>query len=122
MAIHGHPRATIDIGLLVQPDDVERIFEAVRPLGFSIEARPMNFSGSAMQIRRISKVDERDGEVLMLDMLLVTPETRSAWETRQEVPWQGYPLTVVSRDGLILLKKFRSSKQDLADIEALSES
>ena len=33
----------------------------------------MSFSQGATEIRRISKIDPRDGETLMLDLLLVTP-------------------------------------------------
>jgi len=41
------------------------------------------------------------------------------WETRERLAWRGRPITVVSREGLVKLKKFRGSKLDLADIEYL---
>jgi len=43
------------------------------------------------------------------------------WEGREEVQWEGLPVRVVSRDGLIALKRLRGSRQDVADIERLSE-
>jgi len=55
----------------------------------------------------------------MLDLLLVTPALEEAWLHREKRDWRGGELTVVSRDGLIQLKKYRSSAQDLADIERL---
>src|SRR5207249_807005 len=44
MAIHGKPRATIDIDLLIQSGDEERVYGAVEPLGFRIKAKPMDFA------------------------------------------------------------------------------
>jgi hypothetical protein len=119
MAVHGAPRATIDIDVLIKPDDELNVERAAVGLGYKIKAKPMSFSGGAVEIRRISKIDPTDGEVLMLDMLLVTPAVATSWEGRQTVPWRGGQLSVVSKEGLIALKVFRSSDQDLADIARL---
>jgi hypothetical protein len=119
VGVHGYPRATVDIDLLIRAEDEERLYAAVEALGFTLKARPMSFDGGAMQIRRVSKVDAGDGEVLMLDLLLVTPEYQRVWDTRQRLQWRNRELTVVSREGLIALKRSRSSAQDLADIEKL---
>jgi hypothetical protein len=118
MAIHGKPRATIDIDVLIRPEDEECVYAAVEPLGFRIKAKPMNFAGGTMQIRRVTKIDA-DGDVLMLDLLLVTPTYEDVWRSRQTVEWRDQMIFVVSREGLIALKSSRSSKQDLADIESL---
>ncbi len=119
MAVHGAPRATIDIDLLVRPEDVDHIREVVAPQGFTFRALPMTFSNGRVRIERVTKIDPADGETLMLDLLLVTPELETAWHTREKRQWRGGILTVVSREGLIQLKTYRSSKQDQADIERL---
>ena len=108
MAVHGFTRATEDIDLLIRPKDFARVKTAVARLGFTFEARPMTFSGGAMEIRCISKIDRADGDVLILDLLLVTPASEDVWETRQSLPWRGKPMSVVSREGLIALKRSRS--------------
>ncbi len=118
MAIHGQPRATIDIDLLIRPEDEVRIYAAVEPLGFRIKAKPMHFAGGTMEIRRVTKIDP-DGETLMLDLLLVTPAFEDTWQSRRTVEWRDHIVFVVSREGLIALKSSRSSAQDLADIERL---
>jgi hypothetical protein len=82
MAIHGHPRATIDIDLLIRPEDEEPVYAAVAPLGFQIRAQPMEFDGGQTQIRRVTKIDPADGETLMLDLLLVTPKHEPVWQSR----------------------------------------
>ncbi|MDP9192172.1 MAG: hypothetical protein M3P06_10780 [Acidobacteriota bacterium] len=119
MAVHGAPRATIDIDLLVREEEVERIRVVVGHLGFTFRAFPMTFAGGNIRIERVSKIDPGDGETLILDLLLVTPELEAAWRGREIRPWRGGFLTVVSRTGLIQLKTYRSSTQDRADIERL---
>lgn len=117
VGVHGFPRATVDIDLLIRPEAEDAVYDAVAPLGFTFKANPMNFG--PMQIRRVSKIDEADGEVLMLDLLFVTSAFEQAWESRERHEWLGRELVVVSKQGLIALKTGRSSKLDLADIEKL---
>ena len=121
MAVHGVPRATVDIDLLIAPDSLDRVKTIVRQLGYVFEAQPMSFAGGAVEIRRISKPDPEGGDVLKLDLLLVTPEIRRFWEQRELVEWEEGPLWVVSRDGLIGLKSLRDSGTDRDDIRKLRE-
>ena len=121
VGVHGFPRATVDIDLLVPRDEEERVYEAVAPLGYTVKAKEMHFDGGATEIRRVSKIDPADGEVLMLDLLLVTPALQVVWDTRERFLWKGRELWVVSPDGLIALKQRRSSATDLADIENLTQ-
>jgi hypothetical protein len=120
MAVHGYPRATIDIDVLVLVDDVSRIQDAVRPLGFVLRAEPMSFRGGDVEIRLISKTLS-DGQILSLDLLLVTPAVRAAWDSRQVVEWDFGSISVVSREGLILMKSLRGSGLDQDDIDHLRE-
>ena len=121
MAVHGLPRATVDIDLLILGKSLEQVRELARTLGYTIEAFPMTFSRGAVEIRRLSKIDRDTGIVLSLDLLLVTPEIVDIWQSRTEVAWEAGSLWVVSRRGLMALKSLRSSAQDLADIERLKE-
>jgi hypothetical protein len=59
--------------------------------------------------------------VLTLDVLLVTPALREVWESRVQADVEGGTLSVVSREGLIALKKFRGSGTDLDDIKKLEQ-
>ncbi|HEY0158318.1 MAG TPA: hypothetical protein VGF28_13635 [Thermoanaerobaculia bacterium] len=118
LAVHGAPRATIDIDLLVGTGDVARVREIAEGLGFRFPAMPMNFSN--IRIDRITKIDAV-GDTLMLDLLVTTPELEHVWRGRQHLPWKGRQISVVSREGLVTLKMLRASKQDLADIERLRD-
>src|ERR1051325_2172090 len=119
MAVWGVPRATIDIDLLIEPAMLDRALDAVRPLGYVIRARPMDFSGGAIAIRRVSKVEAESGDTLMLDLMLVTPALEDVWAGRERLEWDRGTITVVSKSGLIKLKTFRSSGRDLDDIALL---
>lgn len=119
MAVYDLPRATLDIDLLIPIDSLLRAQRAVEPLGFTLNAAPMEFHGGKIRIHRLCKIDHGTGEQLILDFLLATPETLAAWEGRRDVQWEGRTLKVVSPRGLILLKSFRRSGKDQDDIEHL---
>lgn len=119
MAVYALPRATLDIDLLVEESSLEVTRRAVHDLGFTLKAAPMEFHGGKVHIHRVSKIDPGTGEILILDLLIVTPEIKSAWDTRTKVEWEHGNISVVSPEGLILLKSFRRSGQDQDDIDFL---
>lgn len=118
LAVHGYPRATLDIDLLALAGSGERIRECARALGFTLEAAPMEFAGGAVRIKRLSKVLPTSEDVLMLDVLSVASEIEN--EIVVEVlDWEGQPLRTVDRASLARLKMLRGSAQDMADLEKL---
>ena len=116
LAIHAEPRATKDIDLLVKPDDLDRIRTVLRGLGFRLEAAPMEFK-SGISLQRISKIEQH--EVFTLDLVLATEAFEGVWTSRQRVTWNEQPLWVVSREGLIAMKRLAGRPQDLADLHHL---
>ena len=119
MAIHGLPRATMDIDLLVLSKDVARIWQIAQELGYDVEGLPLHFD---VEIRRISKIDTVSKQLITLDLLLVGDTIKDVWETRELVDWSEGSSWVVSADGLIKMKLLAGRKQDLADIERLREA
>lgn len=119
MAIFAMPRATLDIDMMIELGTLFRTKRAVEDLGFTLSGAPMEFHDGKVQIYRLCKIDAVSTEELALDLLIVTPETRQVWESRLKVEWEGGSLSVVSPEGLITLKSFRSSGQDLDDIAYL---
>jgi hypothetical protein len=118
VAIHGAPRATTDIDLLVEPSSLARAVEVARVCGFTIAALPMRFrDGTEMQ--RITKI--AGAEVLMLDLLLVNASLEPAWRSRQRLQTEFGPLTVVSREALIAMKVASGRPRDLGDVASLEE-
>jgi hypothetical protein len=121
VAVHGHPRFTKDIDLLVQAADLGRIGELARARGFTLTGVPMRFGVGTAKEREIVRLTKAVGpEALTLDMLLVGEALVDVWSTRTRLKWQGRELGVVSRDGLLRMKRLSGRAQDLADIEALT--
>jgi hypothetical protein len=118
LTIHGFPRATFDIDILIQAESLEKACEIAAELGYDIRGLDMSFKERAVEIRRVSKIDD-DGEVLSLDFLLVTPQVQDVWETKQNLIWQNKKLWIVSREGLIKMKTLAGRAKDLIDIGRL---
>jgi hypothetical protein len=120
MAVHGFPRATVDIDILIREADLQAVESIAELLGYRFRARPMSFAGGMIEIRRISKIDPETLEPFMLDLMLVTPQLEDVWATREVADMEGgEPLGVVSREGLIKLKSSRMSGTDIDDISKL---
>jgi len=118
MAIHGFARATLDIDLLIREESLEKAYKIAETKGFDFRGLDISLKEKAVEIRRVSKIDD-DGEVLPLDLLLVTPQTEDVWASREAIDFLGGRLWVVSREGLIKMKRLAGRPQDLADIERL---
>jgi hypothetical protein len=120
MSIHGLPRATVDIDLMIRSEDLERAWEIARRRGYDIEGLPLHFD--EVEIRRISKIDRETKNLLTIDFLLVTEALEKIWAGRELIEWERGGIWTVSRDGLIDLKTLAGRAQDLVDIEKLREA
>lgn len=119
LAVHGVPRATTDIDLLVRPEDVQDVLAKARAVGFSVEAFPMRFS-DGVEVRRTTKIDD-DGDTLTLDLLLVDENLEPIWETRLRVEADVGDVWVISREALIKMKTWAGRERDIGDIRSLEE-
>ncbi len=117
VAAHGFTRATEDIDFLIREESLERAYAAAASIGFDIRGMDMSFKERTVEIRRVSKIVGED--VISLDLLLVTPHVEDVWEGRESKEFEGEVITLVSRDGLIKMKKQAGRSQDLTDIERL---
>lgn len=122
LALHGHPRATMDIDVLVRPEGLARAAEVALSLGFNVPARKMTFglrSGTPRVIQRVSKLDPATNKLLSLDLLVVAPSLEDVWTGRLMLSIGTRTMTVVSRDGLATMKRLAGRPQDLADLAIL---
>ena len=120
VTIHGHVRATKDIDLVIRPEDRERALAVVASLGFDRAALPRTFGAGTpteRELQRVTKLEE--GESLTIDFIIVGALYEEAWSQRETYEWEGTRMTVVSREGLLAMKRIAARKQDLADIERL---
>lgn len=118
LAVHGAPRATTDVDLLVRPQALEAALQVAAARGFTLRALPMRFN-DGLEIQRVTKV--AGDESLTLDLLLVNPNLDPVWTGRVRLATEGGGIWVVSREGLIQMKAWAGREQDLADIKRLEE-
>ncbi|MCP5070860.1 MAG: nucleotidyltransferase family protein [bacterium] len=121
VAIHSRPRATVDVDLLLPRSQIDSCKDVVRELGYTIEAGPMVIRPEVIEMHRMSKADEESGDLLSVDLLVVTRELEPVWAGRENVGWEYGELPVVSRTGLIQMKRLRGNGQDQEDIRSLEE-
>ena len=122
LAVHGHPRFTKDIDVIVRADDVTAVQDVVARLGFRLRAAPMTFGGRTPHprtVHRISKVLP-DGNVVTLDLLVLDESFAEVWQTREDHEVDGHLIHVVPRDALIRLKRLAGRDQDLLDLRKLT--
>lgn len=120
VTIYGYVRTTKDIDLLIRREDADRAVQLAAQIGFLDDSGSLSFeSGTrrARTVRRVVKIDGRD--VLMLDLILVSPILEPAWQSRTQVEWEGRRMSIVSRDGLALMKTLAGRDQDFTDLKQL---
>ena len=120
VAFHGYPRLTDDIDILVREQDLARISEIVKEVGFIFDAGRIRFDvgkPNEREIQRISKIVGED--VLTLDLLIVESVYQSVWNDRGRFSWKGRQLGMVSLDGLLEMKHIAGRNKDLLDIDEL---
>jgi len=118
MAVYGSPRATVDIDILIGEKSLDSVIQLAGQLGYTIRGVDLNFD--EIKIRRVSKLDPVSKELITLDMLIVTRQIQKIWKKRIKTNVEGGKLSVVSKDGLIALKKIAGRPQDIADIDSLT--
>ena len=88
LAVHGAPRATQDIDVLVRPINVERVRTIARAIGFTLESHPMKFS-SGFTVHRLVKLIDTQPFIWTSSR----PRRHSRWifDEPAESDWQTEP-------------------------------
>ena len=120
VVLHGFPRLTRDLDFLVQESDLEPAKEALGKTGFTIPGGLIPFDIGKEHERRIFRLSKRIGaELLTVDLLLVPDFLQDVWDDREVYEVEGVPIQVVSRKGLLKMKRIAGRPQDLSDIDSL---
>lgn len=120
VAMHGHVRATRDIDLLVPSASADATLDALASIGFDLRALPMTFGAGTNAERRVQRVSKAGAnELITVDLILVEPSFPAVWSDRMTFARGAVRLPVVSRSGLIAMKRLAGRPQDIADIAAL---
>lgn len=119
MAVHGVPRATGDLDLLIRPttDNAEQALEALRQFGAPVDqhgvtatdlARPGTVYQIGLPPRRIDILTQVSGL-----------EFDEVWASRIEVDIEGMTVHVIGREALARNKRAAGRDKDLVDLRTL---
>jgi hypothetical protein len=120
---HGATRSTKDIDIVITRADLPVALAAVAPLGYTIPAVLMTFGEGTEQERHVQRVNKIVGaHHLVLDLLIAEAAYQGVLDDRIEVALPAGPVTFVSRETLLRMKRLAGRAIDLADIEKLEGS
>lgn len=119
MAVHSVPRATVDIDIIVQSQNILKVKKILADIGYTLESAPMSFSNGIIKINRVSRKDNDSEDILSVDIIEVTKHLETVWNNKIDYKWENGTISVVSKEGLIYMKQLRGSGQDQDDIKKL---
>ena len=120
VVLHGFPRLTRDMDFVIQAVDLDRVKETLATIGFSIPGGTLPFDLGQEHERRVFRLSKRkDSEMLTVDLLLLPRFLDDVWEGREMYEIDEIPVAVVSRQGLLKMKRVAGRPQDFVDIETL---
>lgn len=114
--LHGVPRATFDLDLLIDatPGNAKRLLDAMLEAGLGTAAL---IGADELLSYEITVFKDR----VRIDVQTFTPGLvfRDAWERKVVMAYHGQPFNVVSKDDLISSKKAAGRPVDLEDVRLL---
>ncbi|MBK7875101.1 MAG: hypothetical protein IPJ77_05010 [Planctomycetes bacterium] len=120
LAAHGHVRYTGDIELLIPEEQLARAVEAARRRGFTLVGRRSSLGAGTERERSIHRMSKTEGAVVMkLELVTIDAAHDATWQERERVRWRDRQLGLISRSGLLRMKRAAGRPQDLVDVQSL---
>jgi len=116
--LHGVPRATFDLDMLIEPsrDNASRLIDAFLEAGLGTAAltNPDEVAGTQITVFK---------DRIRVDVQTSTPgiEFASAWSRRLVLSFRGRQVPVLSKDDLIKSKRASGRPRDLEDVRILED-
>jgi len=114
--LHGVPRATFDLDLLIDPtsDNAARLLKALLDAGMATASMT---TAEELLANEITVFKDR----MRIDVQTSTPGVNfeDAWRRREKLSYQGQAFYVLSRRDLIASKRAAARKVDLEDVRLL---
>ena len=120
LALHGQPRATVDIDLVIAPDadTIARARDACAALGI-LQTRRRVVAFKRVSMVRMIVPPSAGPEPIAVDLFLA-PSALPVLERAQRHALGKRRIAVVSPEDLVLLKLLRASDQDVVDIRSIA--
>lgn len=115
--LHGVPRATFDLDILIEATEQngQRLLDALAESQFGTATM---INAKELVSHEITIFQDR----VRIDVQTFTPgiEFQSAWESKETMNYQGQEFYVLSKKDLILSKKAAGRARDLEDVRLLT--
>lgn len=136
VVLHGHPRLTADLDLVVdlEPDQIGAALRTLTGLGLVplLPVAPEDFADPRTRRRwiqernlRVFTLQDPSDPLLRVDLLAEVPtgvaEFADLYRRAPQVEMEGFAVRVASREDLIAMKRTVGRPQDRADIAALEQ-
>lgn len=122
VAIHGRPRMTVDIDLLVSATRIEEAAKAAAEAGFDDVTGWINLPKTNIGVERLYRVNKIQGEgFLTLDLLEFPAGSGNILDDIEIFELGERQLKVLSKPSLIRMKEGTGRTQDQLDVELLTD-
>lgn len=122
VAVHGRPRMTVDIDLVVAAEFIESAAKVAAGVGFEDVTGWVALPKTELGIDRLYRVNKIHGsEFLTLDLLEIDSAENPLLADLQVFDLESSQLSVLSKSSLIRMKRGTGRTQDKLDIEMLSD-
>ena len=119
LAVHGYPRATVDIDILIEPtpDNARRVWQALAAFGAPLD----DLDVTENDLKRPDVVAQFGLPPNRIDLLtgISGVSFADAWKNRVEAVVEGVPVPVLGRNELIANKTASGRDKDRADVKGL---
>lgn len=122
VAIHGRPRLTLDIDIVVTSEDMTKAIEIAGTVGFDDASGWITLPASNIGIDRLYRLNKFSGsDFLTLDLLEVDSSENAIFQDRERVQIDGRIIQLLSRAALIQMKNNSGRTKDRLDVELLRD-
>jgi hypothetical protein len=122
VTIHGRPRLTIDIDLIVPALEMPQAIDAAARAGFDLPTGWVALPEEGSGIRRLFRLTKAvDNEFLTLDLLEVDSQDNLLLADCERLELHGRLVPVLSKASLIRMKINSTRTKDRLDVELLSD-
>ena len=119
LAVHGYPRATVDIDILIEstPDNARRVWQALAAFGAPLD----DLDVTEDDLKRPNVVAQFGLPPNRIDILtgISGVSFADAWKNRVEAVVEGVPVAVLGLNELLANKNASGRDKDRADVKGL---
>ncbi len=122
VTIHGRPRLTIDIDIVVPKPVMDQAIELAASVGFDMQEGWVSLPKNDLGINRLFRLTKVEGgEFITLDLLEADSDAIRLFADRVRVSIGDRQITVLSRAAIIEMKSRSTRTKDILDIEMLQD-